>query len=61
MAIQCTACGNTVSAKSSLHLVTECPKCHNRQRDKFIRVEDKDINPLKHEEDRKWLETNKAE
>ncbi len=61
MAIRCTKCNHTLSGKNSLHLVTQCPKCGNTVRDMFIRVDDEDINPVKQEQDREWLESHKAD
>lgn len=62
MAIKCLACGNTVSGTDGLHTLFKCPnpECGNTDRSKFCRVDDEDVNPVKHEKDKKWLESHKA-
>ena len=61
MAIRCTKCDHTISGAKSLHLVSKCPACGNSERDKFIRVDDEDIDPAKKEADREWLEEHRSE
>lgn len=61
MAIRCLKCNHTLLGKDSLHLVSKCQKCGNTDRDKFIRVDDEDINPIRKKEDKEWLESQKAD
>lgn len=61
MAIRCTNCNHTLPGKKSLHLVSKCPYCGNTAREKFIRVDDEDIDPSKRQQDKEWLESHKAD
>ena len=61
MAIRCMKCNHTLPGMKSLHLVSKCPKCGNTSRDKFILVDDEDIDPERRQEDKEWLESHRAD
>ena len=60
MAIKCLNCNFVMPGINSLHLVSKCEQCQNSDRDKFIRVDDRDIDPKKSKEDKEWLESHRA-
>lgn len=59
MGIKCLECNYVESGASGLHTYSACPKCGNTDRDKFIRVDDEDIIPEKHQQDKNYLESRK--
>lgn len=63
MAIKCLNCNYVESGAKGLHTFSKCPNCGCTDINKFIRVDDddKDIDLKKHEKDKKWLESHKAE
>jgi predicted nucleic acid-binding Zn-ribbon protein len=61
MGIRCMKCKHTISGVSSLHLVSKCPKCGNTAKDMFVRVDDKDIDPVRRQKDKEWLESHKVD
>lgn len=56
MGIMCQACGTKFMGTSGLHLGS-CNNCGNGDLSKFIRIDDEDIDPSKHQRDREWLES----
>lgn len=62
MAMKCLKCKCVMEGIDGLHLVTKCPNpdCGNTDVRYFIRVDHKDIDPEKKEEERKWLESQRV-
>lgn len=61
MGMQCLKCKEIISGTGGLHTFSECPKCGNKDKDQFIRVDDTDIDPKAKEKDKEWLESRKTE
>lgn len=61
MAIKCLKCKYVMLGINSLHMVSKCSRCGNKDMDMFIRIDDEDIDPRKYKKDKEWLESHKAE
>jgi len=63
MGTYCTACERMIEGET-MHMPKKCPHCGNTDRTKFIRADENDMDPhykQKHEEDKEYLESRRAE
>jgi len=61
MGTKCTAC-NQVISEDAVHMPKVCPNCGNKDRTKFIRIDENDNDPAyqkKHLEETQYLESRR--